>query len=137
MLKNSHEQVDFFANVKPAVPDGIKLEPGTDLFDMYEMIGMMQLKNVCLVLMAGGLGDTLGYSDLKLKLPVSTLLNDYSYLKYYAQYIKALEARVRRNFQPDEGYYFNIPFAIVTTKDTHDKIVQYLSDNSYFGLNYY
>jgi len=49
-----------------------------------ESAGMGELSKVCFVLIAGGLGERLGYSGIKVSLPVVTIEEDYSYLKYYA-----------------------------------------------------
>ena len=45
-------------------------------------------------MIAGGLGERLGYSGIKIDLPVCTIEKDYCYLKYYAQYILACTERV-------------------------------------------
>ena len=50
----------------------------------YEDEGLKELHKTGFVLIAGGLGERLGYGGIKLDLPVSTLDDNYSYLKYYA-----------------------------------------------------
>lgn len=52
-------------------------------------MGLKELHKMGLVLIAGGLGERLGYSGIKIDLPVCTLEEDYSYMKYYAQYALA------------------------------------------------
>jgi UDP-sugar pyrophosphorylase len=44
-------------------------------------------------LIAGGLGERLGYSGIKIDLPVSVIEDDYCYLKYYVQYVQASKER--------------------------------------------
>jgi UDP-sugar pyrophosphorylase len=45
-----------------------------------------------IVLIAGGLGERLGFSSIKISLPVITIFGEnYSYLKYYADYALALK----------------------------------------------
>jgi UDP-sugar pyrophosphorylase len=49
-----------------------------------EALGLKELSKVGLVLIAGGLGERLGFSGIKISLPVCTIAEDYSYIKYYA-----------------------------------------------------
>ena len=44
---------------------------------------MQELSKVCFVLIAGGLGERLGYSGIKVSLPVVIIEEDYSYMKFY------------------------------------------------------
>jgi UDP-sugar pyrophosphorylase len=48
-----------------------------------EQLGLNELDKVGFVLIAGGLGERLGYSGIKIGLPVCTAEEDYSYIKYY------------------------------------------------------
>jgi len=52
--------------------------------DEFEAEGVKQLSKTGFVLIAGGLGERLGYSGIKIDLPVCTIAEDYCYLKYYA-----------------------------------------------------
>jgi UDP-sugar pyrophosphorylase len=52
--------------------------------DEMEQLGMQELEKVGFVLMAGGLGERLGYSGIKIGLPVCTIEENYSYIKFYA-----------------------------------------------------
>jgi UDP-sugar pyrophosphorylase len=49
-----------------------------------EQLGMQELEKVCFVLIAGGLGERLGYSGIKIGLPVCTVEENYTYIRYYA-----------------------------------------------------
>lgn len=49
-----------------------------------EDLGVNELPYLGIVLIAGGLGERLGYSGIKIDLPVHILDEQYSYLKYYA-----------------------------------------------------
>ena len=49
-----------------------------------EKIGEHELENLCFVLIAGGLGERLGYSGIKISLPVSIIEENYSYMMYYS-----------------------------------------------------
>lgn len=54
-----------------------------------EEIGVKELAKTCFVIIAGGLGERLGYSGIKVSLPVCLIEEDYSYLKFYSQYVLA------------------------------------------------
>ena len=99
--------------------------------DKYEAMGLEELQRTGFVLIAGGLGERLGYSGIKIDLPVSTLEKNYCYLKYYAQYALACGERARANGAPADFY---TPFAIMVSDDTKAKTVALLEANDYFGL---
>jgi UDP-sugar pyrophosphorylase len=73
-----------FDKYKPEVPSGIFLKPGEQEFDKMENEGLKELHKTGYVLIAGGLGERLGYSGIKIDLPVSIIEKDYCYFKYYA-----------------------------------------------------
>lgn len=82
-LEDSKNNVNPFADYKPEIPEGVQLFPGTELMNEMEEKGMKELAKVGFVLIAGGLGERLGYSGIKIDLPVCVIEEDYSYLKYY------------------------------------------------------
>lgn len=97
-----------------------------------EQLGMQELEKVCFVLIAGGLGERLGYSGIKIGLPVCTVEENYTYIRYYAQYVIACRDRVVA--QKGYGPEFFVPLCIMTSDDTHARTVKILEENSYFGL---
>lgn len=54
---------------KPSVPVGATFELGSEEYNRVERIGRHELGSVGFVLVAGGLGERLGYSDIKVSLP--------------------------------------------------------------------
>ena len=74
-------------------------------------------------MVAGGLGERLGYSSIKIGLPVE-LVTGTSFVEYYAKHIKEYERRSGED----------IPFAIMTSGDTHDLTVSLLEEKENFGL---
>lgn len=88
-LVNSKNDVNPFDNYKPEVPHGVELRIGDKLIEEMEELGLAELEKVGFVLIAGGLGERLGYSGIKIGLPVCTIEEGYTYIKYYAQYVKA------------------------------------------------
>ena len=61
----------------------------------------------------------MGYSGIKIDLPVVTIEEDYCYLKYYAQYIHAARERALLTLDPsvDKNTFF-VPLAIMVSDDT-------------------
>eukprot|EP00924_Labyrinthula_sp_SR-Ha-C_P004110 augustus_masked-scaffold_3-processed-gene-14.12-mRNA-1 protein AED:0.00 eAED:0.00 QI:51/1/1/1/0/0.5/2/645/596 len=127
LLKESKEGVNPFADMEPSIPEGEKLdlssETGVTEFMKFEALGMDVVQNTCFVIVAGGLGERLGYSKIKLSL-ITNLLNEDTYLKHYADYILAYQERTNAE----------IPLAIMTSGDTHEGTVEILEANNYFNL---
>lgn len=86
-------------------------------------------------MIAGGLGERLGYSGIKIDLPVCTIEEDYSYLKYYIQYIHAIRTRaldyLDESVNKDEFY---VPLAIMVSDDTESRTIDLLESHNYFGM---
>lgn len=78
------------------------------------------------MLVAGGLGERLGYPGIKVAIPFE-LLTGQVFLSYYIEYILAFQAKCC-------GAGKKIPLLIMTSGDTHDKTVELLSQNSNFGM---
>ena len=110
------------------------MKPGTDEMDMYELEGLKELSKTGFVLIAGGLGERLGYSGIKIGLPVCTIKKDYTYLRYYAQYVHACRERAIQLLPEDQRADFYVPFCIMVSDDTHDRTIELLEKNEYFGL---
>ena len=98
------------------------------------------------MLVAGGLGERLGYNGIKVAIPCEVTTNT-SFLELYIQQILALQVscectriyihcieNVRRS-QRLCGDEVAIPFVIMTSDDTHAGTVALLTDNAYFGMN--
>ena len=135
LLHNSKMGRNPFEGFVPSVPTGIKVEIGSKDFHEYETLGMTQMKSVWFVLVAGGLGERLGYPGIKVSLPITLIDKDMWYLRYYWDYIKAFEDRARKTlneFEQMEDFY--IPFCIMTSGDTNEKTISLLENNDYFGL---
>ena len=85
LLESSRNNVNPFDGYKPSIPSGVHLRPEDDEFATMEEAGLDELCKLGFVLIAGGLGERLGFSSIKISLPVTTVTDDeYSYMKYYA-----------------------------------------------------
>lgn len=58
-----------FEGFVPSVPEGERLDFGGPAFCEYERAGAAEAGAAAFVLVAGGLGERLGYSGIKLALP--------------------------------------------------------------------
>ena len=129
LLELSNRNENPFEGLTPSVPVGVNLVPGEELFDEMEAEGLKELSKFGFVLIAGGLGERLGYSSIKIDLPVCTIEEDYSYMRYYAEYALACQKRAR----VDEPNCV-VPFCIMVSDDTHDRTVALLKSHDYFGM---
>jgi UDP-sugar pyrophosphorylase len=65
LLEGSRKGINPLEGWKPSVPSGIFFELGTPEYDKMEEIGRYELGSVGFVLVAGGLGERLGFSGIK------------------------------------------------------------------------
>jgi len=125
LLEKSKMGVNPLDGWKPSVPTGEAFEIGTNEFDAVESIGMEELGRVGFVLVAGGLGERLGYGDIKIGLPTE-MTTETKYIQMYIEYILALQNK-----------YANIklPLCIMTSNDTIAGTKKILTENKYFGMD--
>jgi UDP-sugar pyrophosphorylase len=114
-----------FEGFEPQQPNTVDLTAFDETYDHYEAIGQKQFDKMGVVLVAGGLGERLGYNGIKLDIPVE-VVETTPYLKHYASCLKAMEARME-NPRP-------VPFIIMVSQDTGPKTLETLESNNYFGL---
>ena len=127
LLQSSKAGDNPFEGYTPTVPSGVNLEPLTPEYLRYEHKGMDDIGNCGFVLVAGGLGERLGYNGIKISLPVETVTNT-CYLEHYCQQILAMQGE----YAP-EGRL--MPLAIMVSDDTNDKTIALLEENKYFGMD--
>jgi UDP-sugar pyrophosphorylase len=65
LLENSRNEVNPLEGWEPSVPEGQMFELGTTEYSETEAVGIKELGSVGFVLVAGGLGERLGYSSIK------------------------------------------------------------------------
>lgn len=73
----------------PSVPEGEKLDFGSEHFRELERAGVAAAAGCAFVLVAGGLGERLGYSGIKVALPVESA-SGQCFLELYLKHILAL-----------------------------------------------
>ncbi len=95
------------------------------LYDHYEKIGRDHFDKTGIVLVAGGLGERLGYGGIKLDIPVE-VTETTTYLAHYTSCIKAMQARMTTPRL--------MPLIIMTSEDTNARTLATLEANDWFGL---
>eukprot|EP00629_Pelagomonadales_sp_RCC1024_P014903 CAMPEP_0119277948 /NCGR_PEP_ID=MMETSP1329-20130426/18185_1 /TAXON_ID=114041 /ORGANISM="Genus nov. species nov., Strain RCC1024" /LENGTH=667 /DNA_ID=CAMNT_0007278443 /DNA_START=72 /DNA_END=2072 /DNA_ORIENTATION=+ len=118
-----------FEGFSPSVPDGETLAFGSEAFARAEARGLEAARKTGFVLVAGGLGERLGYEGIKLELPVE-LATAKSFLELYVDYVLALERRARSDAGDDS---IVIPLCIMTSDDTDADTRAMLAEKKNFG----
>lgn len=122
-----------FSEFEASVPEGESLSfdgNGTMDFSEAEMLGKSVMADAVFVLVAGGLGERLGYSGIKLSLEAN-LCTNVSYLELYVKYIQAMQAMARKETGKSD---LIIPLVIMTSGDTDPLTRKLIQDRDNFGL---
>jgi len=128
LLEESRVGANPLDGYTPEVPSGESLDFGSDAFRHYERKGVEEAGQCAFVLVAGGLGERLGYSGIKIALPVE-MCSGMCFLQLYIESILALQYKAQKK-QPG----VKLPLAIMTSGDTHEKTQALLTSNGYFGM---
>ncbi|CAN1234598.1 UDP-sugar pyrophosphorylase [Linum perenne] len=132
LLADSKAGKNPFDGFTPSVPTGENLSYGDDNFMKFEQEGVKVAQNAAFVLVAGGLGERLGYNGIKVNILCSQTTTGTCFLQHYIENVLALqEASCKMTGGQSER---DIPFAIMTSDDTHARTLQLLESNSYFGM---
>jgi UDP-sugar pyrophosphorylase len=107
----------------PEQPDIVDLSAFGSDYASAEAEGLAAFGQTAVVLVAGGLGERLGYNGIKLDIPVE-VTQDTSYLGHYAGVIRAASQKSGRR----------IPLVIMTSMDTNAGTLATLAANNNFGL---
>lgn len=133
LLENSKNNINPYSTYSPSVPEGIDITIGDKEYFEYESIGFEELVNTGFVLVAGGLGERLGYNDIKVGIQTD-LITERVFLKVYIEYLLAYEKRMKIIHKLESNNDFYVPLCIMTSDDTHTKTIDLLEANSYFGF---
>ncbi|CAI5949601.1 unnamed protein product [Closterium sp. NIES-65] len=131
LLADSQDGVNPFHGFTPAVPSGVRVRFGEPDFDEFEARGMAEARNTAFVLVAGGLGERLGYSGIKVGLPAEST-TEHCFLQLYIESILALQ-HTSNALSPGEPPR-RIPLVIMTSDDTHARTQELLSAHGYYGM---
>jgi len=134
LIKGSMEGANPFEGYVPSLAPGEDLSdtrgPGSESWTAFEKTGLDHLHEACFCLVAGGLGERLGYPGIKVGIPAE-LTTEMCFLELYIQYILAFQVHAR---QVTGDQQLMLPFAIMTSGDTHRATLDLLEANSYFGM---
>lgn len=131
LLADSKAGKNPFDGFTPSVPSGEVLTFGDDNFINFEETGVKEARKAAFVLVAGGLGERLGYNGIKVALPAETT-SGTCYLQHYIESVLALQEASCR--LAEDGSGTQIPFVIMTSDDTHARTLHLLESNGYFGM---
>ena len=112
-----------FEGYLPEQPGLVDLSAFGPAYSEVEAIGLKAFADTAVVLVAGGLGERLGYHGIKLDIPVE-VTESTSYLAHYADVIASASRRLGRE----------IPLVIMTSRDTNAGTLATLAANKNFGL---
>jgi UDP-sugar pyrophosphorylase len=110
--------------------DSVRLEKQVD-FDHYELIGSQHAHQAAFVIVAGGLGERLGYKGIKLALP-SDSVTGKTFIQLYIEYILTLQENARK--QKGDTTLI-VPLAIMTSDDTDKLTRELLAQNQNYGMS--
>lgn len=113
----------------PALIEGTSLEYGSAQFLEHEAAGLAEADGLAFVLVAGGLGERLGFSGIKVALPWQ-LASGETYLELYIRSILALQEAAAAA----KGAAVRLPLAIMVSDDTAKRTEDMLKANVNFGM---
>ncbi len=128
LAKSRHGETPY-AGYVAHVPEGCRVEFGSATFFELEELGLAEANRCAFVLVAGGLGERLGFSGIKLALSAEAATGR-SFLEVYIGQILALE----RSSAQRSGEVRQLPLAIMTSDDTDAETGRLLHENSNFGM---
>ncbi|KAI3967380.1 hypothetical protein MKX01_040706 [Papaver californicum] len=131
LLADSKEGKNPFDGFTPSVPSGEILTFGDESFVNFEEAGVREVRNAAFVLVAGGLGERLGYNGIKVALPSETTTGT-CFLQHYIESILALQEATCRSAQGQCD--IQIPMVIMTSDDTNSRTLDLLESNAFFGM---
>ncbi len=132
LLESSRKGENPFDGWTPTVPSGVNLTPFSPEYNEFERMGLSDVSCCGFVLVAGGLGERLGYNGIKVELPAETTTGT-AYLELYCKQILAMQAMSVFASDGSAKPSF-LPLAIMVSDDTAKKTISLLESNSYFGL---
>ena len=130
LLQDAKTGINPFEGFVPEIPQGFSLTEINSKYEELEELGIKNAKDLCFVLVAGGVGDRLGYNGIKVEIPLD-LITCKTYLENYCQKILILQNKTNELNCTD----VKLPLAIMTSDDTHEKTINLLKKEDYFGLD--
>jgi len=127
LLEKSARGENPFDGFVPELPEGVQIKGVNDDFIEKQDSGLKQVNKTAFVMVAGGVGDRLGYDGIKIDIPISLITMD-TYLTYYISCITEMQRKSNKLNNTGED---RIPFVIMTSNDTHEMTVDVLKEKGY------
>jgi len=123
LLKDATNKVNPLEGWTPSVPQGELLEAHSEQWRAMERIGLREVGACAFVLVAGGLGERLGYDGIKVSLPTESTTGT-CYLELYIRTILEFQRRSGNT----------LPLCLMLSQDTDGATRKLLKDNNNFGM---
>lgn len=124
-----------FAGLEPKVPTGTRLTgdqgPGSASYAKLEQLGMSELSKCAFCLVAGGLGERLGFPGIKIGI-TADVVSGATFIQMYIRFILAFQAHAR---SVTGDHRLELPLAIMTSGDTYAQTVTLLEEKKRFGMS--
>eukprot|EP01047_Picozoa_sp_COSAG01_P048002 COSAG01_NODE_4635_length_4859_cov_19.113235_3_plen_384_part_00 len=130
LLADSAAGVDPFKGYSPTIPAGMTVTAHTEEWDTTSAAGLAVVGECAFMLVAGGLGERLGYGGIKVALPTE-ISAERKYMQLYIETILAYQAHARKASGDDS---LTLPLAVMTSADTDDRTRELLAANANFGM---
>lgn len=135
LLADAQAGKNPFEGKVPKVPSGERLTgdagPGSKRYAELEVKGMAELARTAFCIVAGGLGERLGYPGIKIGI-TSEVTTGTTFIETYVSFILAFQTYAR---QTSGDGTLELPLAIMTSGDTHQMTVALLKENGNFGMS--
>jgi len=129
LLEQARLRQSPYQDFEAHVPDGFRIDFGSPQFLELEQMGLPEANRCGFVLVAGGMGERLGFPGIKVALSTDAATGT-PFLKAYIEGILALEhCSAART-----GVRCQLPLAIMTSDETHEGTKRLLEANGYFGM---
>ena len=123
LLAQSREGKNLYAGADVEIPDRYDLFELNDVYRHYEEAGLKGASHLAVILVAGGVGERLGYGGIKIAIPFE-IASETTYLKHYCSFIRALENRRASS----------VPLVIMTSPETDAPTREIMQENRFFDL---
>ena len=123
LLASARAGANPYEGFAPERPETIDLQALDDQLRHFERLGLAHAGGLAVVLVAGGLGERLGFPGIKVDIRVD-LTSGLSYLELYGAWIRAVGRRTGR--RP--------ALVIMTSGDTHERTLASLERHRWLGL---
>eukprot|EP00796_Vickermania_ingenoplastis_P011106 gene11106-7732_t len=122
LLDLSDQESEIFSGLEmpPLLYKAPSLLEQSDELDLLERTAEKALKRTVFVLVAGGMGERLGYSGAKVSLPMETATHE-KYLEHYLNWAISVGGE-------------KVPFVIMTSDETHQNTLQLIQELGFNGV---